>query len=191
MSVIETPRLSLREISAEDAGFIFTLMNEAAYLRFIGDRGIRALENARAYILAKLAPSYAKFGYGLYLVELKGGQTPVGICGFVRRDALEHPDIGFAFLREHWSRGLALEAARATLNHGLGALGMTTVLGVTLPANQASIRLLEKLGLRYQKMIRVPPNDQDSMLFSTEGKSPDSVLEAGRQSAARRNAGRH
>jgi RimJ/RimL family protein N-acetyltransferase len=185
MSVIETPRLTLREISAGDAEFIFALMNEAAYLQFIGDRGIRTLENARAYILAKLAPSYAKFGYGLYLVELKGRQVPVGICGFVRRDALEHPDIGFAFLREHCSKGFALESARAVLNYGLGALGFTTVLGVTLPANQASIRLLERLGLRYQRMVRLPPNDQDSMLFSTEGKSSESVPEAGRQSVAR------
>jgi ribosomal-protein-alanine N-acetyltransferase len=144
-------------------------MNEPAYHEFIGDRGVRTPANARTYILEKLAPSYAKFGYGLYLVELKGDRVPVGICGFVRRDALEHPDIGFAFLREHWSRGFAFEAARAVLDHGFGALGFRTVLGVTTPANQASIRLLERLGLRYQRMTRVPPNDSDSMLFSTEG----------------------
>lgn len=169
MSVIETHRLSLREISIGDAEFIFALMNEPAYHEFIGDRGVRTPENARTYILEKLAPSYAKFGYGLYLVELKGEKTPVGICGFVKRDALEHPDIGFAFLREHWSRGFASEAARAALDYGFAALAMKTVLGVTMPANRASIRLLERLGLRYQGMTRVPPNDRDSMLFSTEG----------------------
>jgi RimJ/RimL family protein N-acetyltransferase len=185
MSLIETPRMSLREISPEDDGFIFALMNEPAYHQFIGDRGIRTLENARAYILAKLTPSYARHGYGLYLGELKETRVPIGICGFVKRDALEHPDIGFAFLREHWSRGLAFEAARATMDYGFGALGLKTVLGVTSQGNQASIRLLEKLGLRYQRMVRVPPVDRDSMLFSTEGEGAAGAIEAGRQSAAR------
>jgi ribosomal-protein-alanine N-acetyltransferase len=169
MSVIETPRLSLREISTGDDEFIFALMNEPAYIQNIGDRGIRTLEDARKYIRDKFEASYAKFGYGLYLVELKEGQVSLGICGLVRRDALEHPDIGFAFLREHWSRGFALESASATMGHGFGALGLKTMLGVTSPSNRASIRLLEKLGLRYQTMIRVPPNDRESMLFSTEG----------------------
>jgi len=169
MSVIETPRLSLREISTGDDEFIFALMNEPTYLQYIGDRGIRTLEDARKYILDKFAPSYAKFGYGLYLVELKERKASVGICGLVKRDTLEHPDIGFAFLREHWSRGFAFEAASAALDHGFGALGLKTVLGITSPANQASIRLLEKLGFQYQKTIRVPPIDRDNMLFSTEG----------------------
>jgi RimJ/RimL family protein N-acetyltransferase len=168
MPVIETPRLSLREISPGDGEFIFALMNEPAYLQHIGDRGIRTPEDARRYILEKLAPSYATFGYGLYLVELKEGRVSVGICGLVRRDTLDHPDIGFAFLREHGSRGFAFEAASAALNHGFGPLGLKTVLGITSPANQASIRLLEKLGLRHQGMIRLPRADRDSMLFSAE-----------------------
>ena len=169
MPVIETPRLSLREISTGDDGFILALMNEPAYLQYIGDRGVRTPENARTYILNKLTPSYVKFGYGLYLVELKEGRLPIGICGFVKRDALEHTDIGFAFLQEHWSQGFAYEAARAVLDYGFGALGLKTVLGITTPANQASIRLFGKLGLHYQKMVRVPPNNHESMLFSTEG----------------------
>jgi [ribosomal protein S5]-alanine N-acetyltransferase len=169
MSPIETARLSIREISEADGEFIFGLMNEPAYIRYIGDRGIRTPENARAYILDKLAASYARFGFGMYLVELKGGPEAVGICGFVKRDSLEHPDIGFAFLREHWSRGFAFEASSAVLGHGFGALGLKTVLGVTLPDNRGSIRLLERLGLRFQKMIRLPRVDRDSMLFSTEG----------------------
>lgn len=167
--VMDTPRLSLREITSGDGGFIFALMNEPAYLQHIGDRGVRTLDDARRYILEKLAPSYAKVGYGLYLVELKEGRVPVGICGLVRREALEHPDIGFAFLHVHWSRGLAFEAAGATLDHAFGSLGLKTVLGITSPANQASIRLLEKLGLKFQRMIRLPSHDRDTMLFSTEG----------------------
>lgn len=170
MPVIETPRLSLREITTEDDKFIFTLMNEPAYLRYIGDRGIRTLDNARTYIMDKFAPSYAKFGFGLYLVELKERNIPVGICGLVKRDSLEHPDIGFAFLQEHWSRGFAFEAARAALDLAFGALGLKTVLGITSPANNASIRLLARLGLQYQKTIRLPPSDRETMLFSTEGR---------------------
>jgi RimJ/RimL family protein N-acetyltransferase len=168
--VIETPRLSLREISIADDAFIFLLMNEPAYVQHIGDRGIRTLENARSYILEKFTASYAKYGYGLYLVELKGTQIPIGICGLVRRTVLEHPDIGFAFRQEYRSQGFAFESANAVLQYGRGPLGLKVVLAITSPANPPSIRLLEKLGLRYQKMIRVPPVDRDSMLFSTEGE---------------------
>lgn len=170
MAVIETSRLSLREVSVADAAFIFALMTEPAYLQFIGDRGIRTLEDAAAYIRDKFVPSYTKFGFGSYLVELKPSGRPIGICGFVRRDSLDHPDIGYAFMREHWGHGFACEAARAVLQYGFERLGMTTVLGITSPENVASIRLLEKLGLRYQKLIRVPPNNGDSILFSIQAK---------------------
>lgn len=164
--MIETPRLLLRELSATDDKFILALMNEPGYLQHIGDRGIRTLEDARSYIRDKFTASYAAFGYGLYLVELKEKRAPVGICGLVKRDIFEHPDIGFAFLQEYWSRGLAFEAASAALHHGFDVLGLTTVLGITSPTNRSAIRLLEKLGLRYQKTVRVPSVDHDSMLFS-------------------------
>ena len=170
MYTIKTPRLSLRELSTADDEFIFALMNEPAYIQYIGDRGIRTVENARTYILDKMAASYAKFGYGLYLVELNERPVPVGICGFVKRDSLDHPDIGFALLREHWARGFAFEVASAVLEYGFGTLKLTTVLGVTLPENQSSIRLLEKLGLKFQKMIRLPRIDRDNMLFSIDGR---------------------
>lgn len=170
MHAIETPRLTLREMTTADDKFIFSLMNEPAYVQYIGDRGIRTLENARTYILDKFVASYAKLGYGLYLVELKHRPAAVGICGFVKRDSLEHPDIGFALLHEHWSRGFAFEAARAVLDYGFGTLKLKTVLGVTLPDNHRSIRLLEKLGLKFQKMVRLPRTDHENMLFSTEGR---------------------
>jgi RimJ/RimL family protein N-acetyltransferase len=156
--VIETARLFLREISAGDDAFILALMNEPAYHRHIGDRGVRTLGDARAYILAKLVPSYARFGHGLYLVGLRETGVSVGISGLVKRDALEHPDIGFALLQDHWAKGFAFEAAGAALAHGRGSLGLGTILGITTPGNQASIRLVGKLGLRYKRMVRVPPN---------------------------------
>ncbi len=165
---IETSRLSLREVSGADAGFIFALMNEPAYLQHIGDRGVRTPEDASAYIRDKFTASYARFGYGLLLAELRGSRQPVGICGFVRRETLEHPDVGFAFRREYWGRGLAHEAAAAVLHDGFSRLGLTTILGVTSPANESSIRLLKKLGLRYQRMLRVPPREDESMIFSID-----------------------
>jgi RimJ/RimL family protein N-acetyltransferase len=177
MSVIETSRLSLREVSVADAEFIFTLMTGQAYLQFIGDRGIRTVKDAEEYIRGKFVPSYRKFGYGSYLVELKPAARPIGVCGFVRRDSLDHPDIGFAFVREYWGHGFAYEAAGAVLDYGFEQLGMRVVLGITSPENHASIRLLEKLGLRYQKMFRVPPKNHDSMLFSVEGKRPNKAPE--------------
>ena len=181
MAIIETRRLCLREVGTDDAEFIFLLMNELAYIQHIGDRGVRTVEKARSYIAEKFASSYSKFGFGLYLVELKSSRVPVGICGFVRRDSLEHPDVGFAFARKYWSQGFAYEAANAMLEYGFGQLGFEMVLGVTSPSNNASIRLLEKLGLRYLKMARVPPNDSDSMLFSADTKRPNSERSASQQ----------
>ena len=160
----------MREVTEADAEFILALMTEPAYLQHIGDRGLRTVEQARTFINERYRASYARFGYGLYLVEARQTGRPIGICGFVRRDSLEHPDIGFAFLREHWSQGFAHEAASAVLDYGFGQLGMKTILGVTSPGNAASIRLLEKLGLRFQKMARVPPREDESMLFSVEAK---------------------
>jgi RimJ/RimL family protein N-acetyltransferase len=171
--VLETSRLVLREVTDADDTFVFALMNEPAYLQHIGDRGIRTLENARSYIRDKFVANYAKWGFGHYLVELKGPLTPLGICGFVRRDTLEHPDIGFAFASEYRSHGFGYEAGKAMLEYGFDRLGFGTVLGLTSPANQPSIRLLEKLGLRYQKTIRVPPNDRDSLVFTINRMAPN------------------
>ncbi|HEY1792472.1 MAG TPA: GNAT family N-acetyltransferase [Opitutaceae bacterium] len=168
MPTLETDRLSLREIAAADDGFVLELMNEPAYLQHIGDRGVSTVGAARAYIAQKLAPSYAKFGYGLYLVERRPSHEAIGICGFVRRDSLEHPDIGFAFLQRHWSQGFALESARAVLAHGFGPLGMKAILGVVSPGNDASVRLLEKLGFRFQKMHKVPPGGREALLFELQ-----------------------
>src|SRR4051812_7866977 len=116
--LLETPRLRLRHISVEDAAFVFELMNEPAYLQYIGDRGIRTLEDARLYIAAKFIASYEQHGYGLYLVETKTESLPIGISGFVKREVLAHPDIGFAFLQRFWSQGYAKESAVAVLEYG-------------------------------------------------------------------------
>jgi RimJ/RimL family protein N-acetyltransferase len=170
--LIETARLRMTEVGAADGEFLLRLMNEPAYLRHIGDRGVRTAEDARAYIEARFAASYGRFGYGLYRVERKDAPGAIGICGFVRRDSLLHADLGFAFLEQHWSQGFALEACRGALGHGFGALGMTTVLAVASAANAASIRLLERLGFRYEKLVHLPPSGAESMLFTLERPPP-------------------
>jgi RimJ/RimL family protein N-acetyltransferase len=164
--VLETERLILRTQSAEDAELVLRLMNEPSFLRFIGDRGVRTLDDARSYILKGPVEMYERLGFGLYLTELKKDGVPIGICGLVKRDFLEDVDIGFAFLPEHWGQGYAYEAAAAVMEHAKGALGLKRIVAITNPDNQSSIRLLEKLGLRFERMIRVAPESSDIKLFA-------------------------
>lgn len=146
MAIIETERLSLREITADDAGFIYRLYNEPAFLRYIGDRGVNSRKAAADFIESNFAKSYAENGFGLWLVELKETETPVGACGFVKRDTFEFPDIGFAFLAEHERRGYGYESARAVLGYGREHLKLTKVLAIATKDNAASGKLLGKLG---------------------------------------------
>ncbi len=166
--VLETRRLVLRRISTRDADFILGLLNEPSFIRNIGDRGVRTRDAACAYISERLAPSYAAHGYGLYLVEEREPRVPVGICGFVKREALEHADIGFAFLERFWSRGYAHESASAVLEHGRSDLGFGRVLGITTEGNGASARLLEKLGLRFEGSVQLPGLEDPRRLYSLD-----------------------
>ena len=168
MKVLETDRLVLRRLSAGDAEFIRELVNEPAWLRFIGDRGVRTVADAREYIANGPVASYERFGFGLYLTELKGGGVPVGICGLVKRDSLEDVDIGFAFLPKFWGRGYAYESASAVLEHARSVHGRKRVVAVTSPDNHTSIRLLEKLGLRFEKMVRLSADDEEIKLFARD-----------------------
>jgi [ribosomal protein S5]-alanine N-acetyltransferase len=157
MPVLDTPRLILRELTPADAPFILELVNEPGWLRHIGDRGVRTLADAEAYIVKGPQVSYAKHGFGLWLVERKADGAALGICGLLQRDTLPDPDIGFAFLARHHSQGYAHESAAATLAHARDQLGFRRVLAITSPGNEASIRLVEKLGLRFEGMQQVTP----------------------------------
>lgn len=166
-TVLETARLRLRILGDDDAGFILALLNEPSFIENIGDRGVRTIEGARRYLADGPIASYARHGYGLYMVELTATGDSIGMCGLVKRDYLEYPDIGFAFLPRYWSRGYACEAAAAVKELALGTLGLPRVLAITSPGNAGSIRVLEKIGLRFQGMVR-PPNDAAEVrLFST------------------------
>ena len=165
MTVIETARLRLREFTPEDAAFVLRLLNEPSFLRYIGDRGVRSLDDAKRYIADGPVAGYARFGYGLMRVERKSDGATVGMCGVLKRDALPDPDIGFSFLPEHWSQGYALESARAVMRHAREILGLGRIVAITTKDNEPSMRLLEKLGFRFERMI--PMGDEELRLFAS------------------------
>jgi RimJ/RimL family protein N-acetyltransferase len=163
--VCSTERLVLRHMTEGDAAFILELLNEPSFLKYIGDRGVHTRDDARAYIVKGALAMYERHGFGLYTVELKHDATPIGICGLLKRDSLEDVDIGFAFLARFWSEGYAFEAAAATMIHGREALRIGTIVAITSPENEASIKLLKKLGFKFDGLIRLPGEDADTALF--------------------------
>jgi len=163
---LETERLQLRRLSVDDAEFILRLLNEPSFIQNIGDRGVRTIEDARAYIIKGPLASYDKFGFGLWLVELKESGLPIGISGLLKREVFEDVDIGYALLPEYWSRGYALESASAVMSYARDKLGSTRVLAVVNPDNQSSIRLLEKLGFQYDRMVRLSDDAPEIKLFA-------------------------
>lgn len=152
MRVITTERLYLRHFSADDAAFTLQLLTSDGWLKFIGDRGIRSIADATQYINDRLIASYQKHGYGLYLVELKNGK-PIGMCGLVNRPSLADVDIGFAFLPEFMGQGYAYEAASATMNYGNNVLKLPRIVAITAEDNVRSIKLLQKIGLRFERVL--------------------------------------
>jgi RimJ/RimL family protein N-acetyltransferase len=170
--VLVTPRLSLRHLTPGDSAFMLELMNEAPYIDNIGDRGVRSQGDAVRYIEEKYLASYARHGFGLYLVELSETAAPIGICGLVRRDALDHPDLGFAYLQRFWSRGYATEAASAMLRHARESMGLAYVYGLVSPRNARSIRLLGHLGFGFVRSSQ-SPGQPESHLYGAVLGDPD------------------
>ncbi|MET0752288.1 MAG: GNAT family N-acetyltransferase [Pyrinomonadaceae bacterium] len=168
MQIIETERLILRELSAEDAEFVLELVNEPAWKKNIGDRGIQTTEGAREYILNGPVASYEKFGFGLWLVELKDSNESIGICGLIKRDTLEDVDIGFAFLERFWLKGYAVESAAAVMDYGRDVIGLKRIVAITVPDNLGSIKVLEKIGMRFEKMIRTAQDAEEIKLFARD-----------------------
>jgi RimJ/RimL family protein N-acetyltransferase len=146
----------LRELTLDDAGFFLRLVNEPSWLRFIGDRQVRDLEGSRRYLANGPVASYARNGFGLWVVHPRRRSDPVGLCGLLRRDSLPHPDLGFAFFPSAWGRGWAAESAAAVLEHARLRLGLRRVLAITDPENAASIRVLRRIGMRRAGAHRLP-----------------------------------
>ncbi|HEU5097697.1 MAG TPA: GNAT family N-acetyltransferase [Roseiflexaceae bacterium] len=167
--VLETDRLILRRFSAGDAAFILELVNDPGWLRFIGDRGVRTLEDARNYIQNGPVEMYDRLGFGLYAVDLKGGGTPIGMCGLLKRATLPAVDLGFAFLPRFAGQGYAAEAAAAVLAYAHQALGLARVLAITSPDNTRSIKLLERIGFQFAGMLQLTEDDQVRLFEYTFG----------------------
>jgi RimJ/RimL family protein N-acetyltransferase len=166
MKILETERLVLSHLTIADASFMLELMNEPEFIEFVADRGLRTEADAALYLAEKILPSYEKFGFGLWRVDLKQSAAPIGICGLLKRDTLDDPDVGFSILKRFCGNGYCYEAAAAVLHYGRTTLGLKKICGITAPNNRISIHLLEKLGLKLQRRIHVPGYGTESLLFS-------------------------
>lgn len=166
MKILETKRLRLRTLDQNDAVFYLALVNTPGFIEFIGDRGIRTAEAAAQAIADGPMAMQARLGHSIYLVENKETGEPLGMSGLIKRDTLDHVDIGYAFLPEHCGKGYAFEAAQAVLEHARRDVKLTRLLAITSPGNAASIGLLEKLGLRLEKVVCLTPEDTGTNLYS-------------------------
>ena len=169
VTVLTTKRLVLRRLGLDDAEFIVELLNDSAFLQFIGDKAVRTADDARQYILDGPIASYDRYGFGLWLVELKESGLPIGMCGLLKRQSLPDVDIGFAFLPAYRSRGYAIESASAVLEYGKTEFGLKRIVAITDPDNAGSIRVLQKIGMRFERMITVSEGTPEIQLLASEG----------------------
>lgn len=169
MNIATTARLSLDWLTLDDADFIVKLVNDPQWVAFIGDKAVRTHADALTYLSNGPMDMYDRLGYGLYRVSLRARDPyvdePIGLCGLVRRDGLDGPDLGFAFLPAGRGRGYALEAAQAVVDHGFSTLALPRILAITLAHNQRSCHLLERLGMTVQGAVRVPADGPDKLLY--------------------------
>ena len=163
--MLETERLILRWLQTSDAAFILELVNEPSWLKYIGDKGVKTLKDAENYIRKGPIEMYERLGFGLYLVEIKESNESIGICGLIKREALEDVDLGFAFLPKFWGKRYAFESASATMSYGKNALGLPRIAAITSQGNRPSEKLLEKLGFRFERNVRLSTNDDELKLY--------------------------
>ena len=168
MISFETERLIVREFTIDDGAFVFELMNSEGWLNYIGDRYIKSIADAEAYIEEKYLPSYELNGYGAYVIVLKETGIAVGSCGLYKRENLEHPDLGFAFQTEYVGKGYGFEASQGVMQYAKKMLGIHIFLGITTPENIPSIKLLEKLGLKKKGRFSFNDTTEELILFTNE-----------------------
>ncbi|HEU0295387.1 MAG TPA: GNAT family N-acetyltransferase [Anaerolineales bacterium] len=168
LKVLETERLILRRFVPADAALILELLNEPSFIQNIGDRGVRTLSDAERYIETGPAASYASNGFGLYLVQVTDSHESIGMCGLIKRDSLEDVDLGYAFLPRFWSKGYAIESVLAVMEFAKNTVHLERVVAIVDPKNQGSIRVLEKAGFKFEKMIRLSADDIELRLFAIE-----------------------
>jgi RimJ/RimL family protein N-acetyltransferase len=166
--LFETPRLVVSEFQQSDASFILQLLNTKGWLKYIGDRGVKDIRTAERYIADRLRKGYAEQGFGFWKVSLKETGKPIGMCGLVKREALEDVDLGFAFLPEHEGKGFGYEAASATMKYAQNVRRIKKLVAITVEYNEASIALLKKLGFTYDKRCKLAEDDEELLLFQIE-----------------------
>ena len=164
--IVETKRLLLREINVNDAEFILRLVNEPSFVSNIGDKDLKNLHDTQRFIREGYWTNQEHPGYGMFLVELKKERVPIGGCGLLYRSNLDVTDIGFTFLPEYWGRGFAYEAAEATLKYGQSTLGIKKIVGLTSEDNLGSINLLKKLGMDFDRTIKMSDDDPGTVLYT-------------------------
>jgi [ribosomal protein S5]-alanine N-acetyltransferase len=158
-SSIITNRLSLTLVQAADAAFMMELVNTPGWLEFIGDRNVHSLEDAATYI-TRLINTPDLF---YWVIRNNENNVAIGVVSFLKRGYLDYFDIGFALLPQYKGNGYAFEAASSVLKLALSNPAYPVVLATTLPNNAASIQLLTKLGLQYEKVIL--QNDEALLVY--------------------------
>lgn len=164
--VLGTERLVLRRLSTDDAGFLLELLNDPIFIRNIGDREVRTIAECERYILDGPVASYSHHGFGLYRMELRADGDPIGICGLLKRDSLPDVDVGFALLPRFRSQGYAFEAVAAVLAHARHVHGMGRIVAIVTPGNDASVRVLTKAGLRFERPFRLADDGPELALYA-------------------------
>lgn len=165
VQVLQTERLVLRHLRVSDAPFILRLLNEPSWIENIGDRGVRTLADAERYIETGPIEMYGRLGFGLYLVSLRNNEEPIGMCGLLKREALDDVDLGFALLPSFWGNGYAHESAAAVMSYGRSVLGLVRIVAIISPKNHASRRLLEKLGFTLDRTVHLETGSEELLLF--------------------------
>jgi RimJ/RimL family protein N-acetyltransferase len=163
---LETPRLTLRRLEFDDAPFLVALLNEPSFIENIGDRGVRSIDDAHRYLREGPMAMYERCGFGLWHTARKSDGAAIGMCGLLRRDTLPDVDLGYAFLPAYWGRGYAYEAAAAVLRLGTARFGLERVIGVVSEGNAGSIRVLEKLGMSFERMFAMSADEPPVRLYS-------------------------
>jgi len=166
MQSLATARLVLRPLTLRDADFVLAVLNDPAFIRFIGDRHVRTREQAQEYISHGPVRDYKDLGHGMLLAEMKADATPIGLCGLLKREYLPDADIGFAFLPAYRSQGFALEAATAVIDHAFATLALPRILAVVQPDNVASRQLLQKLGMHVDRAFKIAANQSELLLLA-------------------------
>ena len=165
-----TKNLKLRPFSVDDAAFIVELLNSPGWMKFIGDRGVKTLEDARNYLVNGPIKSYSVNHFGLSMVELHNG-IAIGMCGLIKRDGLSDIDLGFAMLPAYTGNGYTTEIAKATIDYAFSQLKLRRLVAITDPANTASIRVLEKSGMTVRDRVVLPGDTKELLLFGVDNPS--------------------